>query len=394
MKLVPWSMGTWCHLCRSDGKAIFMPYISKSRWSAAIAAHCSHRRYLNAVPDPASWNCRQYRLCSGPCWPPTSCKTWGVPGVSSKAHHSHPELFSLSIAFCFQPIAINSHPLICKCSHHGGTQLSTPFPRSAAPVTLCPLFATVQLCLCVVSYPLAASAASLETTAESTAPGIHQHRAATPPLPTRDSFGTILPQSLLSSHLGERAWQEQLDHSRARRPMLLPSSAIPTEWLYPQSHQLGDQESARRQEEGIPISTSISHCWQGCETPNFGCRASWGTSTAPAPPCGPSPSRVSRFASISHHLQRPKSRAGRGQTHFSRQTCSHLKAKFSFSISDTEHSSSGPHQRPFLSNPSESGRKLPRASTVIPCLSDTGTAARDHWLLLGPNDRFPKSHRR
>lgn len=204
-----------------------MPYISKSRWSAAIAAHCSRRRYLNAVPDPASWNCRQYRLCSGPCWPPTSCKTWGVPGVSSKAHHSQPELFSLSIAFCFQPIAINSHPLICKCSHHGGTQLSTPFPRSAAPVTLCPLFATVQLCLCVVSYPLAASAASLETTAESTAPGIHQHRAATPPLPTRDSFGTILPQSLLSSRLGERAWQEQLDHSGARRPMLLPSSANP-----------------------------------------------------------------------------------------------------------------------------------------------------------------------
>lgn len=208
MKLVPWSMGTWCHLCRSDGKAIFMPYISKSRWSAAIAAHCSHRQYLNAVPDPASWNCRQYRLCSGPCWPPTSCKTWGVPGVSSKAHHSHPELFSLSIAFCFQPIAINSHPLICKYSHHGGTQLSTPFPRNAAPVTLCPLFATVQLCLCIVSYPLAASAASLETTAESTAPGIHQHRAATPPLPP----GTPLVPSC-PSLCSAVAWESELGRS-------------------------------------------------------------------------------------------------------------------------------------------------------------------------------------
>lgn len=394
MKLVPWSMGTWCHLCRSDGKAIFMPYISKSRWSAAIAAHCSRRRYLNAVPDPASWNCRQYRLCSGPCWPPTSCKTWGVPGVSSKAHHSHPELFSLSIAFCFQPIAINSHPLICKYSHHGGTQLSTPFPRSAAPVTLCPLFATVQLCLCVVSYPLAASAASLETTAESTAPGIHQHRAATPPLPPGTPLVPSCP-SLCSavaweSELGRSSWTTAGQGGRCCCPALpSPHSGFTLKVTSLETRRV--QEGRKRES---PISTSISHCWQGCETPNFGCRASWGTSTAPAPPCGPSPSRVSRFANISHHLQRPKSRAGRGQTHFSRQTCSHLKAKFSFSISDTEHSSSGPHQRPFLSNSSESGRKLPRASTVIPCLSDTGTAARDHWLLLGPNDRFRKSHRR
>lgn len=49
--LVPWKVGTWWHLCRHDRKAIFMPYISKSRWSAAITARCSHRGYLNLVPD-------------------------------------------------------------------------------------------------------------------------------------------------------------------------------------------------------------------------------------------------------------------------------------------------------------------------------------------------------
>lgn len=177
-----------------------MPYISKSRWSAAIAARCSRRGHLNAVPDPAWWNCRQYRLSSGPCWPPTHCKTWGPPVVSSTAHHSHPQLPSLYCSV-LQPMAINSHSL--KCSHHGGTQLSASFLTSAAPVALCPLFATVQLCLCIVSYPFTASAASLETTAESTVPGIHQCCHT----PSSHFFGTILPQSLLSRGPGGRAWQ-------------------------------------------------------------------------------------------------------------------------------------------------------------------------------------------
>lgn len=107
--------------------------------------------------------------------------------------------------------------------------------------------------------------------------------------------------------------------------MLLPSSAIATEWLYPQSHQLGDQESATRQEEGIPISTSISNCWQGWEIPHFVCRVSWGTSTAPA--------RAEIPVSVSAITCRAlKAELGRGQTHFSRQTCSRLKAKFRFSF--------------------------------------------------------------
>lgn len=198
---VPWSMGTWCHLCRSDRKAIFMPYISKSRWSAAIAARCSRRGHLNAVPDPAWWNCRQYRLCSGPRWPPTHCRHGDLPLCPQQLIIPIPSC-PVSIALCFKPTAINSHPL--KCSHHGGTQRSASFLTSAAPVTLCPLFATVQLCLCIVSFT--ASAASLETTAESTVPGIHQRCCA----PSSHFFGTILPQSLLSrakeGELGRGSW--------------------------------------------------------------------------------------------------------------------------------------------------------------------------------------------
>lgn len=365
-------MGTWCHLCRSDRKAIFMPYISKSRWSAAIAAHCSRRGHLNAVPDPAWWNSRQYRLCSGPCWPPTHCRHGDLPLCPQQLIIPIPSC-PVSIALCFQPTAINSHPL--KCSHHGGTQRSASFLTSAAPVTLCPLFATVQLCLCIVSFT--ASAASLETTAESTVPGIHQRCCA----PSSHFFGTILPQSLLSRGPGGRAWQGQLDHGRARR-CCCPALPSPQSGFTLKVTSL----ETRRGQEGRKRESPSLHPFPiaGKGGRPLILRAGLPGAQALPLPLAAAPARAEDPALPLSAItcRDPKAELGHRQTHFSRQTCSHLKAKFSFSISDTEHSSSGPHQRPFPSNPGEAGRKGALASTAIPDLSDTGAAARHHRLLI------------
>ena len=137
--------------------------------------------------------------------------------MPSKAPHSHLELLSLFLLpsasspqqltptrlYLNAPITEKPKQLL----------LSTSFPRSPASVTLCLLIATLPLVLllCIVSYPLAASAASLVTTAESTALGIHQHRVATPPLLTRDFFGTSLPpvsarQPAREGELGRGSW--------------------------------------------------------------------------------------------------------------------------------------------------------------------------------------------
>lgn len=249
----------------------------------------------------------------------------------------------------------------------------------------------MQLCLCIVSNPFSARAASLETTAESTTEsGIHQHRAAALPLPTSHSFGTILPHSLLSSHRGlaGAAGPGQGKEADAAAQLCHPHR----EGLYPKIASLETrrvQESRRRESPSLhpfPIAG------KGGRPLILGAGLPGGQALPLPLPVAPARAEDLGLPGSAVPCRDPK--AELGQTHFSRQTCSHLKAEFSFSISDTEHSSSGPHQRPFPGNPRESGRKGPLGSTAIPCLPDTGTAARDHRPLLGPYDTFQKSRRR
>lgn len=139
----------------------------------------------------------------------------------------------LPIAFRFQPTAINTHPLIFKCSRHGGTQAASTFHlflRSPAPGTLCLRSATLPLVplLCAISYPLAASAASLVTAAESTALGIQQHRVVTPPSHQGLLGYQLAPDLRSGAGTGGRAWQEQPARGRGGRAMLLPTSLVPT----------------------------------------------------------------------------------------------------------------------------------------------------------------------
>lgn len=169
--------------------------------------------------------------------------------------------------------------------------------------------------------------------------------------------------------------------------MLLPSSATPTEWLY----QVTSLETKRVQEGRESPSHPFPIAGKSGRPLILGTGFP-GAQALPLPlPVAPAGAEDPGLPVSAVICRDPKAELGREQTHFSRQTCSHLKAKFSFSISDTEHSSSGPHQRLFLSNPGESGRKRPLASTEVPCLSDTGSAARHLWLLLDPYDRFQKA---
>lgn len=155
------------------------------------------------------------------------------------APHSHPGgPDSLFIAFCFQPAAISTHPLTFKCSLHRGTQAASTvnflLKKSCIydALSLPPYLLLLLPLLCIISYPLAASAASLVTTAESTALGIPQHRLATPSLPTRDLFGTSLPPTSAQEPAQEgKLGRSSLTTGRGRRPMLLPGSLVPTAWL-------------------------------------------------------------------------------------------------------------------------------------------------------------------
>lgn len=60
----------------------------------------------------------------------------------------------LPIAFRFQPTAINTHPLIFKCSHQGGTQVASTFhlfpKKSCIWDALSPLCHLNRSCLCFV----------------------------------------------------------------------------------------------------------------------------------------------------------------------------------------------------------------------------------------------------
>lgn len=69
----------------------------------------------------------------------------------------------------------------------------------------------------------------------------------------------------------------------------------------------------------------------------------------------------------------PKAEPGHGQMRFSRQTCSHFKANFSFTVSKTEHF----QLRTSPATP-ESRRKPPQPRPAILCPSDMATAARHH----------------
>lgn len=138
----------------------------------------SHREHRDPVP-----NDMEEQTAYAPC--AKSCAQ-GHSAVPSKAPHSHLKLLKLPSLF---PLLSASNPQQLTPTHlhlhvpiteePKQLPLPTPFLRSPASATLhlCHLTLLVPL-LCIASYPLAASAASLVTTAESTALGIHQHRVA------------------------------------------------------------------------------------------------------------------------------------------------------------------------------------------------------------------------
>lgn len=207
------------------------------------------------------------------------------------------------------------------------------------------------------------------------------------PFPPGTSWVPACPRSPLGSRHGRASlagaagpWQgregDAAAHlSRPHRAALAPK---------PRARRAGERKKARRGHPHLCIHLQPP---ARVRDPRFGCRASWGTSTAPAPGLVPSPSGGSRFAGTGHRLQETQKRS-RGRRASPGRPVSILRQSLASSFLRQNVSSSGPHQRPSLSNPSESRRKPPRASTAIPCPSDTGTAGGDHRPPLVPYDGF------
>jgi len=172
--------------------------------------------------------------------------------VPSAAPHSRlGGSVSPSTAFCFQPAAISTHPLIFTHSHHGGTQAASTsnhfHKKSCACDARAPLSPLFPL-LCTLSHPLAASAASLVPTAAPTVLGTH-HRGPAYPLPAhqRPLWHLLAPtsarQPAQEGELGRSSWTTAGEGDRCR--CRVPLSPQPGFSPKPPAWGLGERKKVR-----------------------------------------------------------------------------------------------------------------------------------------------------